>query len=263
MTPDLDFAYAQARIQARFAALPPEAEWERLTATRTLASFLEEARSWSLRDWVKGLSSQSDVHDLEAEIRALFRENLEAVARWSPAPWRHAVVWVSWLTRLRLLAHLQAGWAAPGWLARDSAIRGMLDDEGKLDPGYLRDIGAESLVEPDGGLVLAWTREWRRRWPPCTREAKRNLEDLKSLLTAHLDDFRRAQPDSAWRLRKELRERLHLRFHRHPIEPVAPFIFLALVALDLERLRGALISRALFTGQEEAVSSRVAGEGIS
>jgi hypothetical protein len=70
---DLDFAYAQARIQARFASLPSEAEWQRVAASRSLASFLEEARTGCLRDWVKGFSGQSDVHYLEEGLRSLFR----------------------------------------------------------------------------------------------------------------------------------------------------------------------------------------------
>ena len=261
MKPDLDFAYAQARIQARFAALPPEAEWERLTATRTLASFLEEARSWSFRDWVKGFSGQSDVHDLEAGLRTLFQENLEAVARWVPAPWHDAVSWVIWLARLRLLVHLQTGRKAPGWVARDASLRLMLDGEGGLDPRYLEDSGAQALVRPQDGLVEAWTLEWRSRWPARTKEATANLEAFRSLLENHFHVFRRAKPDSAWHLRKELRERLRLRFHRHTLEPVVPFIYLTLTALDLERLRGALISRALFSSQDEPTPPEIAARG--
>ena len=44
------FAYAQARIQARFARLPGEEDWERQTGMRGLAGFLEEARSGPKRE---------------------------------------------------------------------------------------------------------------------------------------------------------------------------------------------------------------------
>jgi hypothetical protein len=56
----------------------------------------------------------------------------------------------------------------------------------------------------------------------------------------------------AWSLRRELRERLRLEFHRLPLEPLTAFAFLALVALDLERLRAALMERALFDLREAA-----------
>jgi hypothetical protein len=83
---DLDFAYAQARIQARFAALPRETDWQRVAASRTLAAFLEDARTGSLREWVKGFSVQSDVHDLEAGIGSLYRDALEAITALAPSP---------------------------------------------------------------------------------------------------------------------------------------------------------------------------------
>ena len=88
MSPNLGFAYSQARIQARFAGLPQEDEWQRLAASRTLASFLEEARTGPLRGWVKGFSGQSGVHELEAGVRSLHREMLDEVASWVPTPWK-------------------------------------------------------------------------------------------------------------------------------------------------------------------------------
>lgn len=248
---DLDFAYAQTRIQARFAALPPGAEWENLAASRALASFLEEARTGALRDWVKGFSSQSDVHDLEAGLRSLYRENLEAVVDWVPGPWREAVSWVRWLTLLPLLAHIRAGGALPGWVVRDPELQVLVSTEGTLDKGYLEDAGARCLLGSEDSLTGVWTAQWRRRWPSCSREAVHALDDFVALLMAHTEAFRQTAPESGWRLRGELRERLRLRFHQYPLQPVVPFIYLALSALDLERLRAALVSRALFSTQDE------------
>jgi hypothetical protein len=39
-------------------------------------------------------------------------------------------------------------------------------------------------------------------------------------------------------------------FRRHPVEPVALFSYLALLGLDLERLRGGLVERAVFAPVE-------------
>lgn len=260
---DLDFAYAQARIQARFATLPQEADWERLAVPRTLASFLEEARIWSLRAWVKGFSGQSDVHDLEAGLRALYWENLEAVAAWVPPRWCEAVSWVWWLMQLPLLAHLRAGGSVPGWVARDPALQGMLGPEGQLNIGFLEDAGARCLLESEDGPVTTWNRAWRRRWPPCSRAATQGLEGLTSLLTAHFDAFHQVAPDSAWRLREDLRRRLRRLFHGHALQPAIPFIYLALMSLDLERLRAALVSRVLFSEHAEPPWSQSVGRGTS
>lgn len=258
------FAYAQARVQARFAELPGEGEWQRLAAARTLASFLEEARTGCLRDWVKGLSGDSDTHDMEIVMRALYRETAQEVAGWMPGPWRPAVIWTKWLTLLPLLDHLARGGATPLWLARDRFFRGLLGAGGKLDPDKLADAGAGALLGAQGDLPRAWLTEWHRRWPPCRRAFVREMESLTALLLAHGEDFVHAQAEAGWGLRKALRARLHLLFHRRLLQPAGPFIYLAMAALDLERLRAALVTRALFAGRgEEGGVSSEQGRGAA
>jgi len=252
MKHDLDFAYAQARIQARFAALPKEAEWQRLSASWTLASFLEDARTGSLRDWVKGFSGQSDVHDLEAGIRSLHYENLREVAGWVPEPWHETLSWLRWLPLLPLLAHLKADRALPGWAATDPVLQAMLVGEGKLDRRCSEDAGVLCLLESEGDLVGVWIAEWQQRWPSCSHDGSPALTALRNLLMEHLNAFRQVPPESAWHLRRDLRERLRLLFHRQVLQPTIPFVYLAMVALDLERLRAALVTRVLFPGQGES-----------
>jgi hypothetical protein len=53
-------------------------------------------------------------------------------------------------------------------------------------------------------------------------------------------------PAQAWERRRELREALRVEFHRELMTPVTPFLYLSLLALDLERLRRALLDRAFF-----------------
>lgn len=254
-----EFAYAQARIQARFAALPAEGEWRRLAASRTLASFLEEARAGPLRAWVKGFSDQSDAHDLEAGLRFLYREILDAVAGWVPEAWREALSWVRWLTLLSLLAHLRAGGGTPAWVAQDPWLCTLLDDGEGSEFRVHADARVQRLLQAEDGGVSIWVDEWHRSWPPCNPAISRDLMSLEVLLMDHAQDFRRAAPGSAWRLREELRKGLRLRLHRSTLRPSVPFIYLALAALDLERLRAALIDRALFADQEEALGAAAGG----
>ena len=68
MSLDLDFAYAQARIQGRFSRLSAEDEWQRLAASRSL-----------------------------------HRKTLEDLCGWVPAPWRDALSWTRWLVHLPLI----------------------------------------------------------------------------------------------------------------------------------------------------------------
>ena len=246
MSLDLDFAYAQARIQGRFSRLPAEDEWQRLAASRTLASLLEEARLGPLHNWVKGFSGQSDVHDLEAGLRSVHRETLEDLCGWVPAPWRDALSWTRWLVHLPLLAHLDAGGPMPGWVSRDPELSGLFGENGALDPRRLSSTGVDVLMHTNQEPAMAWIIQWRRRWPHCRPETARDLEALAAPLTGRVESFGRISPTATWSLRKKLRERLRLSLHRHTLQPSVPFVYLALTALDLERLRAALVSRALF-----------------
>jgi len=236
---DLAFAYAQARIQAGFAALPTEAEWQRLGASRSFPSFLEDARGGPIGGWVKGFSARSDAHDLEAGVRSLFGETLDRVTAWVPGRWRAAVAWVRWLPLLPLLSHVQAGGALPAWARRDPVWQNL-----QLPAGLTSDPTAGT--DPAAALVTAWMDGWRSLWPHCGRRAARELEVLAGLLRGHVEGFRQAAPAAAWRLRRELGDRLRLRFHSQVLAPTVPFLFLALTALELERLRAALLGRLLF-----------------
>lgn len=245
------FAYVQARVQARFAALPSAEEWQRLAASRSLAAFLEDARNGPLRPWIKAFSGQSTSQDVEAGTRASFHEAIEEVADWVPEPWREAVRWTRWLSLLPLWDHLARGEAPPDWLARDPFLCLLLDDNGRIDPRRVDAAGAAALLAGDD-LAAAWAEHWRDLWPRCKREFLANLEALRALLLAHLAVFREARLEAAWGLRLALQGRLRLLFHRRLLQPAGPLIYLALVALELERLRAELVTRALFAPEEAA-----------
>jgi hypothetical protein len=157
------YAYLQARLQARYAVLPSEQEWERLMATHTLSAFLEEAQAGPLREWVKGFSAQSDVHDMEAAVRGLFRESVTEVSAWVSAAWREAVAWIGWLPLLPLLAQAGRGERLPRWTRRDTAARALLDSDGERDAQRLRRAGAGPLIEREVPLETAWADAWRGR----------------------------------------------------------------------------------------------------
>jgi len=248
------FAYAQARVQARYAELPGEDAWQRLAAARTLGMFLEDAREGALRGWVKGFSAQSDAHDLDRGVRAIWQDEVTQVAAWLPRPWGPALAWLRWLPLLPLLAHAGRGGSLPAWVGRDRILQGLRRPDGTLDPAALAEAGAGALVPAQGegasdplrDWAAAWAGEWRRLWPPCDRRFLANLDGLATLIGAHARAFPQAGGEVAWPLRRELRERLRLGFHRLPLQPAAAFSYLALIALDLERLRAALMDRALF-----------------
>jgi hypothetical protein len=87
---------------------------------------------------------------------------------------------------------------------------------------------------------------WRSLWPQRHAD-NRALLDIAATINAHVERLGRAglQETSA-PYRRDLVLRLTRMFRRHSGSPAALFCHLALVALDLERLRGDLIRRRLF-----------------
>ncbi len=85
---------------------------------------------------------------------------------------------------------------------------------------------------------------WRGRWP--AGEGDPGLEELVALVAGHLARFRIALPHEANALRRDFESRLLALFRRHPVEPSAAFAWLAIAALDLERLRGEIERRLAF-----------------
>lgn len=89
--------------------------------------------------------------------------------------------------------------------------------------------------------------EWRALWPRTSRAERAQLEAFVALLDAHRERMQSADAgDEGWRLRDRLEGELTHLFRREPRQPVTPLSHLALVALDLEKLRGAVLCRVLF-----------------
>lgn len=261
----LEFGYAQARIQARLAALPPELEWERLRGVRGLGAYLEEARLGALGPWLRGFSALSGPHDVERGIRSLVWEQAQEVAAWVPRGWQQAVEWVGWIPLLAAFEELARGHRLPLWARQDPRLRQLMEGAEGAGQRDLDKGGLHALMStPDAEQVASrWLLEWQARWPRMRRAATRPLDTFSRELRDHLGAFRQASPDTAWALRQRLCERLRLRLHQRLLQPLTAFLYLALVLLDLERLRGELLRRCLFTpgAPDLDAGMGVSGEG--
>jgi len=243
------FGYVQARAQARVAGLPRENDWQRLEATRSLSAFLEESRTTALKPWVAGLSGASDAHDIDRSVRAIFRAEVEGAARWVPDAWRASVRWVQWLPQLSALGQGLRTGKAPDWMARDAFLAGLVGTQGELDRTALRAAGLGPLIDAAAegrNLTETWLDGWRGRCPSIRRRFREGLDRLAATLLDHQRQFLAAAPDRTWPLRRDLDHRLRHLFHVFLLQPAGLFAYLALVAVELERLRAALVSRALF-----------------
>ncbi len=236
--------YAHARLCARYGDRPDELAWRRIEMIRDFGAMLDAARASPLGAWITEIGPDADAHAVELAMRAHMRERIAAIAAWMPSAWRAAIEWCAVLVDLPVLQHLARGNSPPPWL-RDRPLHAVLGDN---DPAR-SDTGPASLLasgkaDPDR-LASMWCAEWHRRLPVRGGESAL-LADFVRLLSAHVAAFREPQITDGWPLRRTLHARLSQLFRRATLDPAAAFIFLALSALDLERLRGELLRRVAF-----------------
>lgn len=216
--------YAQARLQARYGAHPVEAQWRQLGACRDIAAYLAAARAMPFADWLAGIDDSAGPRQIERALRRLWRESVAEVARWLPAEWGSAACWVETLIDLPAFAHRQRGEALPRGAEPDPRLGAMADGKANLEH---------------------WLAHWIRLWPEDREIDRVELKQLGERLRRHLADFARTDAAGAWESRRALRIRAAYAFRRAAQQPIAAFLFLLLLALDLERLRAELMLRAL------------------
>jgi hypothetical protein len=247
--------YAQARLQARHGERPDEAAWRRIEPIRDWPALLEAARSLPFRPWVTGLTAESSIHEIEATLRARGRTLVTEVASWMPREWQPAVLWCRVLGDLPALHYLWLGGTPPAWMRADPVYRDLCQQEPEarraaLSAGSLAPF-AGTWDQP-GKLLANWRTEWWRRCPHGFGTDGTLVEEVARALSIHAAQFAEAAPAGAWSLRRALHARLIALFRRAALDPAAAFAFLAVAAIDQERLRGELIRRVLFPGRRLA-----------
>jgi hypothetical protein len=258
----LPLEYAQARLQARHGQRGNDLLWTQVRGARTFGAALELLRASPLRRWVAAIAADADADEVELRLRAELRACIHEAAGWMPEEWRPALLWIAHLVDLPAIARLAAGEEPPPWMARDVVLKPYVEPDAEarraaLRKGALgavvRSIEARSAegearrpVTADAIARSAWLEEWRCRWPREADEDTLALEELARLFARHFPRFAALAVDEAWTLRRDLERQLAVRFRRYALTPVAAFAYLALAALELERLRGQLVVRAAF-----------------
>ncbi len=241
--------YAHARLGARFGERPDELAWRRIATIRDVGGMLDTARVSPLGAWLGDIGADADAHAIELALRAHLRERVAAIATWMPADWRASIEWCALLNDLPVLQHLARGGAPPPWL-RDDPLGAALREVDAVQRDSVRRMAGPAVLlaaargDPDR-LASLWRAEWQRRLP-VRLSASGRLADLVRVLAEHLAAFREPLQPEGWALRRALHARLTQLFRRATLEPAAAFIFLALSALDCERMRGELLRRVVF-----------------
>ena len=255
------FAYAQARLQARHGQRADERVWRRLHSTGDLSNYLQMARHTVLQPWVMGIDSSQSSHAIEFSLRRQYSHYVDDVRRWLPAGWCAAFQRWKDLSALPALQHLLSGDSVPGWMLDDPDLRQFAIENHGRRIEALQLAGHGHLVaawQQGQPLYAAWYDNWQHQWPgPAGLHT--GMHQLGRLLSQQFHVEGTADGVSTQQLRETLASKLTVLFRNYSSQPAAAYAHLALVALDLEQLRGDLLSRKLFAG----VSVVLAGNRVA
>jgi hypothetical protein len=242
------WGYVQARLQARHGERLQEGEWHALEAARSIEHYLERARGSPLRRLTDRVNGRMSAHAIERALRAAWRAYVAEVAGWVPREWQPAVLWTAHLADLPGLDALLRG-ETPGWTQHEPALFHAADRDPQFRVAHLENSPLAPLVAAaatERSLTARWHNHWRALWPGRAAETRR-LTAFADVIQRHVERLAMAgSQESSVPHRQELASHLARMFRRNSASPVAVFCHLALVALDLERLRGGLSRRRLF-----------------
>jgi hypothetical protein len=242
-------AYAQARLQARHGMRPDAQVWRRLASVGDLANYLQVAQHTMLRPWVLGMQASKSSHAIELLLRQQFRRYVQEVSQWLPVSWGPSVRWVKHMPDLPAMQHLLRGEIAYPWMLEDPELRPYTAENVASRLDAIRNSGLGYLVRAwQQGTALhdAWLEQWQLLWP-AGQGPGTGLKYLGRLLRQYLQALHAAPGSPTEQQREILVSGLNFAFRRYSFEPAATCAHLGLIALDLEKLRGELVRRALFS----------------
>jgi len=245
------WSYVQARLQCRHGARLADGDWRALEAARSLDRFIDRARATSLQRFVEPLNTSMNSHAIERVLRTGWRGCVGEVASWSGARWRPAILWVQVVPDLPAIDALLKG-GTPRWVEHDLLLRTILEGNRATAPVTFPHAALLPAPLRERTLVARWYAHWRELLP-ARGDERRALLALAEAVEAHGERLALAGPsDKSASYHAALAQTAARTFRRHSGTPVAVFCHLVLVALDLARLRGGLVRRALFEPAREA-----------
>ena len=241
-------AYAQARIQSRYGRRAEADVWFKLHNIHDLGSYLQTAQQMPLRHWVLGLDLDQSSHQIELTLRQKYRSHVDEVASWMPRDWKKSLRWIKRLVDLPVLQYLVDGGEPLVWMHADPEIARFITDDPRsrlqaiqqADNGIMVDSWQQS-----GSILTGWSTQWDAL-RPASRLQNQGIELLERLLHDHMkmqSKHQEATPPTEY---EHITERLRLVYRRYAFLPAAVFAYLAMVAVDIHRLRNDLMQRLYF-----------------
>ena len=205
-------------------------------------------RGGPLGHWAARLPARADLHETERLLREEWRNSVAEVARWQPARWRDATLWMRWIGDLPALQKLARGGRPPAWMRADPVLGPVVAREPRERPAALAGtplapLAAGFAAPPD--VARCWARHWQSLWPSAP-EARRPLLRLLAVVRTHRERLA-AAPDGATSrdALQSLGRDLERILRRHALSPAATAAYLCLVMLEMQRLRGLVAVRSL------------------
>jgi hypothetical protein len=242
------FAYAQTRIQSRYGERADAGVWLKLHNILDLGSYLQTAQQTALRPWVLGLSSTYNSHDIEQALRQKYRQHVDEVASWMPVKWHRPLQWIKRLADLPTLQYLLAGGEPLEWMKSDPEISDFTGDDVQLRVQHIRTAGNQALVDSwqqHGSILSGWLSQWKSIRPESIY-FDQGQKQLEKLLLEQVQLQTRQQGKTLPGDYEIMLDRLRLVFRRSAFQPAAVCAYLAIVAIDVHRLRSDLMLRLLF-----------------
>lgn len=218
--------YAVARLHARSGFRMRPEQWQRIGSARSLGGVLDGLRASAAGAWAEGIGVGSDVHQIEHRLRTRYRAHLDELVRWSDPCWQPALQWC------RLLIDLPA---------LRQAVR---QRQAEALPAEFRCLVSRSEAGAHADVEQVWLRHLRQRLPALDADTCRALERLQQTLEAHRQRFSQLAPGNGWAEREALQRELSTQLRRSPLDPIQLLIWVVLLLLDYERVRGELLRLA-------------------
>ncbi|MDH3532754.1 MAG: hypothetical protein OEO82_07475 [Gammaproteobacteria bacterium] len=245
----IEFAYAQARAQARQGDRLTPADWRLLESSRGFSQYLHAARGTGLAPRVRHFSALTSPHAVERSLRRDWRNEVESAAHWVPRVWRSAVAaTAAWpdLPGLLYLAH--DGRLLP-WMREDPVLAeyALADRDARERALHDFTAGELNVTGTDGEPLRSWLLRWQSLWPAAATFRPALLE-LTDLVQRYVDSMQhvRAQAATLLQLHEDFERRIARHMRTRLQQPVTVFCHLLLTALELRRLQSGLVRRALF-----------------
>jgi hypothetical protein len=241
--------YALARVQAQYGVRLTPNDWRRLEASHDLGQYLEVLRNSTFSGWVSAIDRGHDAHAIERSLRAAWRRYVGIVATWHPREWQPWLTWLEWLPMLPLLAELARPEPAPAWLTAEPVIGPAAGRSLPERNAVLKRTPLEAFAPGVAGSVPIpelWLARWKALQPPADPMTLQYLSASSRAVMKHRRQLQSENADGT-ALRAQLAGQLMRLLRAAGGTVVVTLCYLALMALDYERLRGGLVNRALFT----------------